>query len=47
VWKQEKAVELFKAEFYEALSEVNVSVLEVACFRTEEDARAGLLHLFQ
>jgi len=41
----EKAVELFKAEFYEALSDVNVSVLMVACFRAEEDARAGLVPL--
>jgi alpha-ribazole phosphatase CobZ len=42
---REKAVELFKAGFYEALSDVNVSVLEVACFRAEEDARAGLVPL--
>jgi len=42
---REKAVELFKAEFYEALSDVNVSVLMVACFRAEEDARAGLVPL--
>ena len=38
---REKAVELFKAGFYEALLDVNVAVLEVACFRAEEDARAG------
>jgi len=36
---REKAVELFKAGFYEALSDVNVSVLEVAC------SRAGLVPL--
>jgi alpha-ribazole phosphatase CobZ len=42
---REKAVELFKAGFYEALSDVNVSVLEVACFRAEEDARAGRVPL--
>ena len=42
---REKAVELFKAGFYEALSDVNVSVLEVACFRAEEDARAGRIPL--
>ena len=41
----EKAAELFKDGFYEALSDVNVSVLEVACFRAEEDARAGLVPL--
>jgi alpha-ribazole phosphatase CobZ len=42
---KEKAVELFKAGFYEALLDVNVSVLEVACFRAEEDARAGKVPL--
>ena len=42
---REKAAELFEAGFYEALSDVNVSVLEVACFRAEEDARAGLVPL--
>ena len=30
---RKEAVELFKAGFYEALSDVNVSVLEVTCFR--------------
>ena len=38
-----KAVELLKEEFFEALSDVNVSCLEVACFRAEEDAKAGLV----
>jgi len=42
---REKAVELFKAGFYEALTDVNVSVLEVACFRAEEDAQAGRVPL--
>ena len=42
---REKATELFNAGFYEALSDVNVSVLQVACFRAEEDARAGLVPL--
>jgi alpha-ribazole phosphatase CobZ len=42
---REKAVELFKAGFYEALLDVNVAVLEVACFRAEEDARAGRIPL--
>ena len=40
---REKAVELLKDEFREALSDVNVSCLEVACFRAEEDARNGLV----
>jgi alpha-ribazole phosphatase CobZ len=47
---REKAIELFKDGLYEALSDVNVSVLQVACFRAEEDARAGkipLLHVEQ
>jgi len=39
----EKAVELLKEEFSEALSDVNVSCLEVACFRAEEDAKSGLI----
>ena len=42
---REKAAELFEAGFFEALSDVNVSVLEVACFRAEEDARAGKVPL--
>ena len=42
---REKAAELFKAGFYEALTDVNVSVLEVACFRAEEDGQAGLIPL--
>ncbi len=42
---REKAAELFKAGFYEALTDVNVSVLEVACFRAEEDAQAGKIPL--
>ena len=42
---REKATELFNDGFYEALSDVNVSVLQVACFRAEEDARAGLVPL--
>jgi len=40
---REKAVEFLKEEFFEALSDVNVSCLEVACFRAEEDAKAGLV----
>jgi alpha-ribazole phosphatase CobZ len=40
---KEKALELLKEEFFEALSDVNVSCLEVACFRAEEDAESGLI----
>jgi alpha-ribazole phosphatase CobZ len=40
---KEKAIELLKGEFLEALSDVNVSCLEVACFRAEEDAKSGLI----
>ena len=42
---KEQAVELFKAGFYEALVDVNVSVLEVACFQAEKEARAGRIPL--
>jgi len=42
---REKAAKLFKAGFYEALTDVNVSVLEVACFRAEEEAQAGRIPL--
>ena len=40
---REKATEILREEFLDALSDVNVSCLEVACFRAEEDARAGLV----
>jgi alpha-ribazole phosphatase CobZ len=40
---KEKAAEILKEEFYDALSDVNVSCLEVACFRAEEDAKSGLI----
>jgi len=40
---KEKAVELLEEEFFEALSDVNVSCFEVACFRAEEDAKSGLI----
>lgn len=40
---KEKAAKLLKEEFLEALSDVNVSCLEVACFRAEEDAKSGLV----
>ena len=38
-----KAVQLLKEEFFEALSDVNVSCFEVACFRLEQDAKQGLV----
>ena len=40
---KEKAAKILREEFLDALSDVNVSVLEVACFRAEEDAKAGLV----
>ena len=40
---REKAAEILEEEFLDALSDVNVSCLEVACFRAEEDAKAGLV----
>jgi len=40
---KEKATEILKEEFHDALSDVNVSCLEVACFRLEEDAKSGLV----
>ena len=40
---REKAADMLREEFYDALSDVNVSCLEVACFRAEGDARAGLV----
>jgi len=40
---KEKAAEILREEFLDALSDVNVSCLEVACFRVEEDAKSGLV----
>ena len=40
---KEEAAEILKEEFLDALSDVNVSCLEVACFRAEEDAKSGLV----
>lgn len=42
---REHAIELFKAGFYEVLTDQNVAVLEVALFRAEEDGQAGLIPL--
>ncbi len=37
------ATEMFREEFLDALSDINVSTLEVACFRAQEDAEKGLI----
>lgn len=39
----EKATAILREEFFEALSDVNVSTLEVAAFRAQEDAERGLI----
>ncbi len=38
---RDKATRLLKDEFQDALTDVNVSCLVVACYRAEEDAKAG------
>ena len=40
---QEKACEILRDEFLDALWDVNVSCLEVAAFRAQEDAEKGLI----
>ena len=40
---KEKAKRIITAEFNDALSDVNVSCLVVACYRAEEDAKVGLI----
>jgi len=40
---KEKATEIITEQFNEALSDVNVSCMVVACYRAEEDAKAGLV----
>ena len=40
---RDEAVGKLREEFFDALSDVNVSCLEIACFRAEEDAKAGLV----
>jgi alpha-ribazole phosphatase CobZ len=37
------ATKMLREEFLDALSDVNVSTLEVACFRAQEDAEKGLI----
>lgn len=39
----EEARRIVTEEFVDALSDVNVSCLVVACYRAEEDAKAGLI----
>ena len=39
----EKAAAVLREEFLDALSDVNVSTLEVAAFRAQEDAERGLI----
>jgi len=40
---KEKATEIIIEQFNETLSDVNVSCMVVACYRAEEDAKAGLV----
>jgi alpha-ribazole phosphatase CobZ len=40
---KDKAIRILVDEFTDALSDVNVSTLVVACYRAEEDAKAGLI----
>lgn len=40
---EEKAAEMLREEFLDVLSDVNVSILEVAAFRAQEDAEKGLV----
>jgi len=40
---QEKATQMFKEEFLDILTDVNVSTLIVAAFRAQEDAEKGLI----
>jgi alpha-ribazole phosphatase CobZ len=40
---EEEAAEMLREEFLDALSDVNVSTLEVACFRAQEEAEKGLI----
>jgi alpha-ribazole phosphatase CobZ len=40
---KQAAAKMLQEEFLDALSDVNVSCLEVACFRAQEDAENGLI----
>jgi alpha-ribazole phosphatase CobZ len=40
---KEEAIQLLKEEFLDVLSDVNISTLQVMCFRAQEDAENGLI----
>jgi alpha-ribazole phosphatase CobZ len=40
---KQKAQELLQEEFLDALSDINVATLQVACFKAQEEAEAGLI----
>lgn len=40
---REEAEKILREEFLDVLSDVNIATLEVACFRAQEDAEAGLI----
>lgn len=40
---KEKATQIILEQFREVLTDVNVSTLVVACYRAEDDAKAGLI----
>ena len=40
---ENEASKMLRAEFLDALSDVNIATLEVACFRAQEDAEKGLI----
>jgi alpha-ribazole phosphatase CobZ len=40
---EKAAAKMLREEFLDALSDVNISTLEVACFRAQEDAENGLI----
>jgi alpha-ribazole phosphatase CobZ len=40
---KQKAKELLQEEFLDALSDINVATLQVACFKAQEEAEAGLI----
>lgn len=40
---RERAAEILREELMDALSDVNVSCMVLACFRLEEDAKRGLV----
>jgi alpha-ribazole phosphatase CobZ len=40
---KEKAEEMLREEFLDVLSDVNISTLEIMCFRAQADAEAGLI----